>query len=237
MHEGSRARRALYVWVERLLVRRVSSVGAVSQYEAAAATNVAHAPRVVVVPNGIPELDTPPGAPSGRETRRPRVVTLGRIAPQRRPVESARILAGLADLADPEWVGGGGRGGVPRTAVTDQGVALSGWLSHREAMERLAAATAYLHWSAWDGCPLSVLEAMAYDVVVVGSDIAPLRELLGPAQLCSTEEQAVATLRRVLTDASFRQRLLDEQRRRRAGAGAGRMVDEWRAVYRAIRAA
>jgi hypothetical protein len=75
---------------------------------------------------------------------------------------------------------------------------------------------------------------MAFDVVVVASDIPPLRELLGPDQLCASEPEATALLRRVLTDAAFRERLLADQRRRRAGGGAGRMTDGWRAVYTAI---
>ena len=34
-------------------------------------------------------------------------------------------------------------------------------LLDNQRLERLAGATAYLHWTAWDGQPLSVLEAMA----------------------------------------------------------------------------
>src|SRR3954467_14287150 len=81
--------------------------------------------------------------------------------------------------------------------------------------ERLGAATAYLHWSAWDGRSLAVLEAMACDVVVVASDIAANREVLSPEQVCATEEGAAELLRAVVTDEDARERLLAGQRTRR----------------------
>ena len=54
--------------------------------------------RVEVIPNGVPELDHPPPA---RPTANghPTVVAMGRIVPQRLPVETARILASVADIA------------------------------------------------------------------------------------------------------------------------------------------
>jgi glycosyltransferase involved in cell wall biosynthesis len=229
--DHGRARRASYALAERLVAARVSVVGAVSRSEAEAAAGVARAKRVVVVPNGIPELDSPPGGMPERDARPPLVVALGRTDTARRPSEAARILGSVADLAAVEWIGGAGRGGVPSETVTGQGVRLTGWLPRKEAIARLRAATACLHWAAWDGRPLSVLEAMACDVVVVGSDIPPLRELLSPEQLCADERSAAALLRRVLTDRAFRDHLLEEQRRRRADGGARRMTAGWRAVY------
>ena len=149
----------------------------------------------------------------------------------RRPEEAARILASVADIADVEWVGGAGRGGVPASAVTGQGVPLTGWLPREEAVAKLRSSTACLHWAAWDGRPLTVLEAMAYDVVVVGSDIPPLREMLSPDQLRAEAGEAAALLRRVLTDAELREHLLEEQRRLRKGGGARARTAEWRALY------
>jgi glycosyltransferase involved in cell wall biosynthesis len=231
IRDHGRARRAAYTLAERLVAARVSMVGAVSRSEADAAAGVARAKRVVVVPNGIPELDSPPGGIPERDARRPLVVALGRTDTARRPSEAARILGSVADVAAVEWIGGAGRGAVPSEAVTDHGVPLTGWLPRKDAIARLRAATACLHWAAWDGRPLSVLEAMACDVVVVGSDIPPLRELLSPEQLCADERAAAGLLRRVLTDRALRDRLLEDQRRRRSEGGARRMTAGWRTVY------
>jgi glycosyltransferase involved in cell wall biosynthesis len=223
--------------VERLTARGAAVVGAVSEAEAATAREVAPASKVVVVRNGVPELDgLDPDAPLPERPGRPKAIALGRITAQHMPEASARILAAVADVADVEWVGGGGRGDIPVEVVTELGVPVTGWVERGEAMERLHGATALLHWTAWDGQPLSILEAMAADVVVVGHDIDAVREMVGPERVGSEETAGAALLRRALTDSEWRADALASQRRRRAVYGAERMVAEWLAIYRRLAA-
>jgi len=216
---------------ERFVCRRASVVGAVSGSEADAARRLG-ARRVAVVENGISELDRERLVQRPRPPR-PRVVGAGRTVPQRRPEACARIMRRLADVAELEWIGGGGgaRGEAGWQALVHAGIEPSGWLPRETVLERLAEASAYLHWTAWDGHPLSILEAMAGDVLVVASDIPPNRDVVGGEQVCATEEEAVALLRRVLLDADFAERLLDSQRARRPRYAARRMVEEWLALY------
>jgi glycosyltransferase involved in cell wall biosynthesis len=213
---------------ERFVVRRAGVLGAVSHAEAELARRVHGARRVTVVPNGIPELDPgcEPGAPHRRE---PVVVAAGRIDPARRPAATARILAGVAGAARVAWVGG---------APADEdrplraaGIPITGWLERERAIAEVAAATVYLHWSAWDGLSLGVLEALAHDVVVVASDIPANREIVGPEQVRASEPEAIELIRAVLADAALRERLLASQRERRAQWSAERMTDGWEAVY------
>lgn len=231
-----RVRRAVYQAMERLVARRSELVAAVSESEARLARDVVRAGRVTCIRNGIPELDDPGparAAPGGA----PSVIGMGRVVPQRRPEECARILSALAGTATVSWVGGGGPDGPDSAgmrALRDAGVEVTGWVARDEALARLADATAYLHWTAWDGQPLSVLEAMARDVVVVASDIDANRELVGPGQVCRDEAEAVALLRSVVEDPDHRERLLASQRARRGAYGARRMVGEWRELYEAV---
>ena len=218
---------AAYRAAEWAVARRCDVVAAVSEAEATLARDVLHAPRVAVVPNGIPELDAPvqPAPP------RPDVLVaaVGRIGPARRPEASARILAAVAGDARVRWIGDavGGEDAPLRAA----GVPISGWLPHAAALEELSQATVLLHYSEWDGAPLAVLEAMARDVLVIASDIPANRELLGPRQVAADEASAVATIRAVLRDADLREELLADQRARAADRGADRMAERYADLY------
>lgn len=222
-----------YKAAERFVARRVDVVAAVSESEAAQARAGVGARNVEVVPNGIPELD--PGELPGVPTRPvPRVVGMGRADHQRQPDAAGRILAGVRDLAEIEWIGGGTPSDDGIRTLESHGVPVTGWLDQADARARLAEATAYLHWSAWDGRSLAVLEAMAHDVVVVASDIAANREVLSPEQVCATEDEAIELLRAIVTDGEVRDRLLAGQRARRDSYSALEMTSQWEAVYQRL---
>jgi glycosyltransferase involved in cell wall biosynthesis len=235
MGDKSTLGRHAFRLAERLTARRATVVGTVSEAEAAAAREVAPAAKVRVVRNGIPELDhRRVDEPLPQRPGRPRAIVMGRVSPQHLPLESARLLAAVADLAEVEWIGGGGTGEIPPTTVTDQGVPLSGWVDRPTALRTLSEATVLLHWTGWDGLPLSVLEAMADDVVVIGHDIAAVREILGPDQVRASEAEGRELLRRTLAEPGLREEMLLEQRRRRDAYGATRMVEGWKGLYASL---
>jgi glycosyltransferase involved in cell wall biosynthesis len=237
MRDRGAAKRAAFRALERFTASRVDAVGAVSEAEAADARRVAAAAKVTVVPNGIPELDGDLAIDRAPAGPRPRVITIGRIAEQHIPAESAAILAALADLAEVSWVGGNGRNPELDDVVRSHGVEVTGWVEREQVQEILRGADCCLHWTAWDGLPLSVLEALACDVVVVARDIAATREILGPRQVRDSPAAAARLLREALTDAELRGELLAEQRRRRARFGSRRMAAGWHEVYERIGAA
>jgi glycosyltransferase involved in cell wall biosynthesis len=183
--------------------------------------------RIEVVPNGIAELDgAPPETPARPRTG---VVAMGRIVRQRRPPETAEILRAVSSQAEVSWIGDGPA--ADTAPVRAANVPITGWLPRTRALERLAAASVLVHWSASDGAPLVVLEAFARDVVVVASDIPANRELLGSAQTCGGVPSAIALVRAVLADRSLREDLLTRQRARRASYGAAAMAARWTALY------
>jgi glycosyltransferase involved in cell wall biosynthesis len=231
---GSRARRTAFRTIERGIARRVTTVGAVSHSEAALAAELGTARAIVTVPNGIPELDAPAGAPPDRPAAPLLVVAMGRVMAQRRPEQAAEILAAARDAAQVLWVGGGRDDEPDAEVLQAAGIPVTGWCGRDEALAHLGRATVYVHWTAWDGLPLSVLEAMARDVIVVASDIAANRDVVGPRQVFATVAGAQAFLRRVLADAGLRAELLAEQRERARAFGAEAMADGWLAVYRSL---
>jgi len=227
--------RRAYRLAERFVARRVTVLGAVSESEARQAREVG-ARSVVVVPNGIPDLDPdrlslerrpPPRA-------RPLVVSMGRIVPARLPHATIRILQAVSDLADTMWIGGPGADLSLEDDVRAAGIEVTGWMDRDSAVERLAEATVLLNWSAWDSHPLSVLQAMAHDVAVIASDIEPNSDLLGTGQVAGSEAAAIELLRAVLTDPATRKEMLAEQHRRRSAFGQERMVNEWLGLYSSL---
>jgi glycosyltransferase involved in cell wall biosynthesis len=231
---ASPLRRRAFRALERRVAHRVEMVGAVSDAEGHLARELVSAPHVKVVPNGIPELN-PDQAPGASAERASGVVAMGRVTSQRQPHEVAEILADVRYLAPVSWVGGASEPSAPGLyALARAGVPVSGWLAREEALDRLAKATVYLHWTAWDGMPLSILEAMARDVVVIASDIPPNRSILGAQQVFSSKDDAIAAIRRVLVDESYRHTLLSEQRARRGRYGSTAMMRGWEKLYTAL---
>lgn len=225
-----RARRTAYRAIEAAVVRRCDLLGAVSDAEAELGRRWLAATRVAVVPNGIRELD--PDAPAvarGREGAAPLVASLGRVGAQRVPLESATILGALKRDAEVRWIGGApGAEDAPLRAAD---IPVTGWLTRETALEQLAEATICLHWSAWDGQALAILEALARDVVVVASDIPANREIVGASQVCSTTGEAIALIRRLLEEPDLLDGCLQAQRSRRHRWSADRMVTDWIGVY------
>jgi glycosyltransferase involved in cell wall biosynthesis len=234
MSSESIRKRWAYLLLEAFVAHRVDVVGACSLSEGEQARSLPGATTVAVVPNGISELSM--GArPSAMARTTPTAVGMGRLSPQRRPEACARMLAAVADHAAVRWIGGGD--GIGQDAMRRAGVPVTGWLPRAATLTSLSESTLYLHWTAWDGLPLSILEAMANDVIVVASDIGPNREVLGPEQVCRTEDDAIALMRAILVNRELRERLLAEQRQRRRWYGADRMAAEWLELYTSLTSA
>jgi glycosyltransferase involved in cell wall biosynthesis len=227
----SAASKALLRVAERFVLKRVTVTVASSPSEARYAEEVLGAKRVELVENGIAELDEPVYSETAPVD--PLVIAGGRMVSQRQPEACARILGEVREVATVRWVGGadGDRRRSGLAALTGAGVEVTGWVPREEALEQLRSASAYLHWTAADEQPLSVLEAMALDVPVVASDIPPCRDLLPAEQICTSEAEAAGLIRRIVTDDQLAERIRTAQRSRRPRYAASRMVDQMLDLY------
>jgi glycosyltransferase involved in cell wall biosynthesis len=224
---GSRAKNLVLRIAESAVCRRANLVVAVSESEAAVA-RARFARRVVVIHNGIAELDSP--TEHDTAARESIVVAVGRIVPQKLPDEVGRLLAGVE--AQKYWVGDGDGdfAEVARRELEASGVRVTGWCSRDEVRETLRKAQIYLHWTAWDGLSISLLEAIADGAIAIGSDIPPNREVLGPEFVFASPDSAAVEIEQLLADPSRLMSARKAQLKLSESFGERSMHEAWNAL-------
>lgn len=219
----------IYTVAENLTCRVHSSTACVSVSESRVARRRGSRDARVIL-NGCAALDAPDWPENPQPPSVPTVVGSGRLVHQRRPIETAAMLKTIKPHARVRWLGGAGDGPYAERsgrALEDAGVDVTGWLPNAEVRSALRDATVYLHWTSWDGLPITVLEAMAEDAVVVAADNEPNWEVLGRRGVFRTEHGAVTEIRRLLADSGYWSERVLEQRERARRFAESRMQREW----------
>ncbi|WP_408899074.1 glycosyltransferase [Nocardioides sp. R1-1] len=186
--------RRLYRLVEWLLAANTSVVAGCSPGEAHTARRwrtcraALHLPHVV---EPAPPATTGPPAEGP-----PVVVSLGRVSPQKDPGFLVATVDELRQRTAQDvralWIGGGEAAAVAR--LEEAGVRVTGWVSRDRVPELLSSAHLYLHTAAWEGFPMSVVEAHQAGLPIVVRDIAPFRHL--PTTVRAREPRELAALAR-----------------------------------------
>lgn len=123
------------------------------------------------------------------------VAMVGRLARQKDPVFFAKVAG--AFRSDERfrfvWIGDGES--QYRRVLEDAGVRVTGWLGSERLVDELTSASVYLHSAAYEGYPLSVLDAAALGCAVIVRKIPAFDD----DQFASVErpEQAVELLKSV----------------------------------------
>ncbi|MBC9719617.1 glycosyltransferase family 4 protein [Streptomyces sp. TRM66268-LWL] len=194
----SRAARTAAEWAEKVLAHRTGIVAAVSPRESILARSLRSDQQVWYVPNRAPVNSV---CASNSTAGVPRIVTVGRISPQKDPAffaDAARAASAMGGKSKWIWVGGGDE--HAQELLRTAGVEVTGWLPRSEALALLGSATTYVHTAAWEGAPLSVIEAAQAGLVVVARSIPALESLSLPNLARSPVELAKTALR--LTEVS-----------------------------------
>ncbi len=175
--------RASFWVMEAALSFRTDAVAAVGEWEQELAARLPKRTDIVLVPHRVHlPADMPPAA---HDDDAP-VVTVGRIVPQKDPAffadaaRDARLLGGTREW---RWVGGGDD--RLTQLLRDSGVTVTGWTSRAEVLRELSEAHAYVHTAAWEGNPVTVLEAASVGLPIVARNIPPVRHA-GVERLAST---------------------------------------------------
>ena len=202
-----RATRVALRLVERALGVRLDAVGACSVNEMRQARALLPSKTVVQLPYVLPsqlvaELTSMRAAKA--PTQQLDVCVVGRVDRQKDPefcTQIARILRADREPVTITWIGGGRP--ELESQLRDAGVDVTGWTDRATALQRLAKADVYLHTAAWEGLPLTLLEAATLDVPMALRRIPALDELDLPTLRNSPADIADAI--RGLRDDDFRE--------------------------------
>ncbi len=133
----------------------------------------------------------------------PNVAPAGAVRPLRRPPQGAMVLAGAGRLStqkDPayftaaidaltesgvdvtaRWLGGGTP--AARDQLEQRGVEVTGWLGRKDFLRELGSADVYLHSAAWEGFPITILEAVSAGVPTLVRSVPSMRPYAFPHAL------------------------------------------------------
>jgi glycosyltransferase involved in cell wall biosynthesis len=218
-HSGAAAR--LYYWADRLMRPLTSVTICVSEHARARGleARTCTTGETAVIPNAVDVRSAPAAR---RDWDRPLVVTVGRL---KAPKDNLTLVRSLALLhpgsVDALIVGEGPdraelEAEIRRLGIGER-VRLVG--ERRDVPELLAGADVFVLSSASEGMPVSVLEAMAAGLPVVGSRVGGVPELVVDGQTGLLVEpgdpdELAAAIGRLLADRELRRRLGDAGRDR-----------------------
>ncbi|WP_439530942.1 glycosyltransferase [Pannonibacter sp.] len=195
----SKIRRYIYFQIEKALSVRTSRFVGVSEDEVQQGLILNHKMKASFVPNVSP-MRTPTVkqiAPIGKL----RIVLIGRVCAQKDPFFLIECLNELDPLSrssiEVTWVGGGDP--ILSRELMRAGVKVTGWVSEQDVLNHLSASDVYLHTAAWEGFPMTVVEAAAAGIPVLLRSI-PAFSCLRPfySEMPATPRQMAGSIENIL---------------------------------------
>ncbi|OEE70640.1 capsular biosynthesis protein [Enterovibrio norvegicus FF-33] len=121
------------------------------------------------------------------------VVVVGRVSAQKDPgflLETVRSLKAYPEYEQIHirWLGGGDQ--EQEDALRKVGIEVTGMIPHQQVMQTLQNADLYLHAAAWEGMPLTLLEAARMQVPMILRIIGATQSLPYPYMVSSPETMA-----------------------------------------------
>jgi glycosyltransferase involved in cell wall biosynthesis len=191
--------------------RRARCVTAVSRFVAGLATK-AYGVTPIVIPNGV----RPIARPQLRVHSPRRIVMAGRLSIQKNPLLAIKALALIKEM---DWsfdaIGDGPLRPEMRALAEQSGiggrVTLHGWMPSVQVAQLMADADILLMTSLHEGLPMVAIEALQLGLVIVGSQIGGMRDVVEEGRngfLCELSPAAFAQkLRALLENAEILERM------------------------------
>ena len=185
------ARGATYI-AEQILSLGGARVAGVSRRECDLGVRMIGTREAVLLPNVA--MLPPLGPRSAKSPGFLHGAMVGRLSPQKDPsflIATAQELRARQSKTALTWIGGG----KPEieAALREAGIEVTGWMTHEEAVNRLREMSFYVHCAAWEGNPMSILEAAALGLPIVARDIPSLRSI-GMTDLAATPQALAAQI-------------------------------------------
>ncbi len=191
-------RKMAYILLEKFANLLGGEYIACSESERSAITRYLSHAVVHKIDNAIDlDVDLPTAKPMSRDTIK--IINVGEIRPQKGPelfAQIAREVRREFPQVEFVWVGDGTP--ARRQVLLDADVTVAGWMDKSAVMEQLSEADLYLSSSFWEGLPVSLIEAMAIGLPIIGQACSGNTDLIEEninGRLFNSAEQAVSIIR------------------------------------------
>ncbi len=221
----------------RIIWKRAAATTAVSSYVGALA-RAAYSADPHVILNGI----AAPANTGGPKISN-KLLMVGRLSVQKNPLLAIESLALVRDLPWTLDVIGDGPLRAPMEELARQNsmadrITFRGWLDARDVHAAMAEAEMLFIPSLHEGLPMAAIEALHHGLVIVGSNIGGLADVLSDDEngfMCPLEAPAFAErLRQLLISPETKSRMSQCSRGLAANFGVDRSVDGYEKVLRAV---
>ncbi len=179
-----------YRAIESLLARRTAVIAGCGLDEQRIAGELIEPAHTLGLVNVCDEL---PQVPAVRSlTSKPVVGMVGRISRQKGHEYFRALAESCANVAHFKWIGGGDA--QLMAEMVEAGIEVTGWRQRGEVIAHMKGLDLYFHTAAWDGFPISVLEAAKLELPIALRRIGPfVAEGLSTAQdLAEAQRQVIA---------------------------------------------
>lgn len=169
LRNGGFLKNKIFFYIEKILSYRTQTIAACSEDEKIKSSKLL-CKKVEVIPNIAGDVSISIKSIIDPYPGYKKIVMLGRISEQKDFNYFIELSKKNKDYKY-IWIGGGGLDNEKK--LIKNNILVTGWVDRSTALGWLSLADCYAHTAAWDGFPISVLEAAALNKPIVLRDIGP----------------------------------------------------------------